>query len=169
MGPRATAAGSAPRPWRALSPPLALVLLGGLSMLPPYVGPSLGLELDVPTSVEVVDHVLPGAVVALCGALGALLARRRPQAQARVPGRVLYSSAFLAGLFQTVTHAPLLLVAGEPLTPWGAVLLHSTLAPVITVTALWLVARDATTAFPRTPTMKSRDDVSEATNRGGRS
>ncbi len=92
MGSRATAAGSAPRPWRASRPQLALALLGGLSMLPPYVGPMLGLELDVRTSVEVVDHVRAGAYVALCGALGALLVRRRPQAQ--VPGRVLYSSAF---------------------------------------------------------------------------
>ena len=141
MASRATAAGSAPRLWRESRVQLALALLGGLSMLPPYVGPPLGLGLDVRTSVEVVDHVLAGALVALCGGLAALLVRRRPQAQAGVPVLVLYSTAFLAGLFQTAAHAPLLLEAGEPLTPWGAVVLHSTLAPVITVTALLLVAR----------------------------
>jgi hypothetical protein len=124
-----------------------LVLLGGLSMLPPYVGPPLGLELDVRASVEVVDHVVAGTVVALCGALGALLVRHRPEAQAGIPGLVLYSSAFLAGLFQTATHVPLLLETGGT-TPWGAALLHSALAPVITGIALWLTARSLTTAFP---------------------
>jgi hypothetical protein len=89
-------------------------------MLPPYVGPPLGLGLDVRASVEVVDHVLAGAVVVLCGALAALLVRRRPEAQAGIPGLVLYSGAFLAGLFQTATHVPLLLEAGGS-SPWGAV------------------------------------------------
>lgn len=148
MASPATATGSAPRPWREARAPLVLALAGGLSMLPPYVGPPLGLELDVPASVEVVDHVLPGAVVALCGVLGALLARRRPEDQAGIPGLVLYSGAFLAGLFETATHAPLLLEAGERLTPWGAVLLHSTPAPVITALALWLTARSLATVFP---------------------
>jgi hypothetical protein len=130
-------------------PQLALALAGGLSALPPYLGPPLGLELDVRSSVEVVDHVLPGVVVALCGGLAALLARRRTlPPRAGVVCLALYSSAFLAGLFQTATHVPLLLDAGGPLTPWEAVLLHSTLAPVITVLAFWLMARSLPTAFP---------------------
>jgi len=116
-------------------------------MLPPYLGPLLGLELDIRTSVEVVAHVLPGAVAALCGGLTALRSHRAVEAQS-VPNLLLYSSAFLAGLFQTATHAPLVLDAGEPLTPWGAVLLHSTLAPVITVIALWLTATSAMAVFP---------------------
>ncbi len=151
LASRATAAGSAPRPWRESRVQLALALLGGLSMLPPYVGPPLGLELDVPASVEVVDHVLPGVVVALCGGLGALLVRRRSRAHEGVGGLVLYSGAFLAGLFQTATHAGLLLEAGERLTPWGAVLLHSTLAPVITMIALWLTVRSLAAAAPAPP------------------
>jgi len=149
---RATAAGaSRPGSWREARAQLALVALGGLSMLPPYVGPPLGLELDVPASVEVVDHVLPGVVVALCGGLGALLVRRRHRAPAGLGGLVLYSGAFLAGLFETATHAPLLLEAGERLTPWGAVLLHSTLAPVITMIALWLTARSLSLGAPERP------------------
>jgi hypothetical protein len=123
-----------------------LVLAGGLSVLPPYLGPALGLGLDVQGTVEVVDHVLPGVVVALCGGLMAHSARRGTQ-----PGLAsltLYSTAFLAGLFQTATHVPLLFDAGEPLTPWAAVLLHGTLAPVITVTALWLTATSLTAVFP---------------------
>ncbi len=153
MASRATAAGaSRPGSWRESRAQLALVALGGLSMLPPYVGPPLGLELDVPAKVEVVDHVLPGVVVALCGGLGALLVRRRPRGDAGVGSLVLYSGAFLAGLFQTATHAGLLLEAGDRLTPWGAVLLHSTLAPVITVIALWLTVRSLAT----TPSASSR-------------
>lgn len=127
------------------------MVLGVLSMLPPYLGPPLGLELDVRASVELVDHVLPGVVVALCGGVGALLVNRRPDAQAGIPGLVLYSGAFLAGLFQAATHAPLLVDAGGPLTPWGAVLLHSTLAPAITAIALWLTVRSLTSAFPEPP------------------
>jgi len=150
MAPRATAAARTPQPgsWRESRAQVALVALGALSMLPPYVGPPLGLELDVPADVEVVDHVLPGALAVLCGGLGALLVRRRPRAQSGVPGLVLYSGAFLAGLFQTATHAPLVLEAGESLTPWGAVLLHSSLAPIITVIALCLTVSSLASLGP---------------------
>lgn len=117
-------------------------------MLPPYLGPVLGLELDVPENVEVVDHVLPGVVVALCGGLTAHSARRDRGTQPSLTSLTLYSTAFLAGLFQTATHVPLLFDAGEPLTPWAAVLLHGTLAPVITVIALWLTATSLTAVFP---------------------
>ncbi len=151
MASRATAAGSALRPWREARLQLALMLLAGLSMLPPYVGAPLGLKREVAASVEVVDHLLAGGVVALCGALGALLVRRRPLAQAGVPGIVLYSSAFLASLFQAATHAPLLFEAGRGITPWGPALLHSTLAPVITVIAVWLTARAVMTIPPDSP------------------
>lgn len=127
---------------------LALLVLGGLSMLPPYLGPALGLELDVPADIEVVDHVLPGAVIALCGGVATLRLRGRPAGRADLGDLLLYSGAFLAGLFQTATHAPLVLDGGEPLTPWGAVALHSTLAPVITVIALWLTAMSFPAVFP---------------------
>ncbi len=124
------------------------MLAGGLSVLPPYLGPALGLELDVRGTVEVVDHVLPGAVVALCGGLAAHSVRRGQGMQPSLASLTLYSTAFLAGLFQTATHVPLLFDAGEPLTPWGAVLLHGTLAPAITVIALWLTATSLTAVFP---------------------
>lgn len=124
------------------------MLVGGLSILPPYVGPPLGLELDVPASVEVVDHVLPGVVAMLCGGLTALRAHWDMETQANVPSLLLYSSAFLAGLFQTATHVPLVFEAGDRLTPWAAVLLHSTLAPVVTVIALWLTAMSLKAVFP---------------------
>ncbi len=61
---------------------------------------------------------------------------------------LLYPSAFLAGLFQVATHVPLVFDAGERLAPWGAALLHATLAPVITVLALVLTATSLTAVFP---------------------
>ncbi len=125
-----------------------MLLAGALSILPPYLGPVLGLELDVRASVEVVDHVLPGAVVALCGGLTARRSHRGMETRASVTSLVLYSAAFLAGLFQTATHVPLVFDAGEGLTPWGPVLLHATLAPVITVTALWLTATSLMAVVP---------------------
>jgi hypothetical protein len=124
------------------------MLAGVLSMLPPYIGPVLGLGLDVRGTVEVVDHVLPGVVVALCGGLMAHSARRDRGTQPSLASLTLCSTAFLAGLFQTATHVPLLFYAGEPATPWAAVLLHGTLAPVITVIALWLTATSLTAVFP---------------------
>lgn len=110
-------------------------------MLPPYLGPSLGLELDVRPDIEVVDHVLPGAVVALCAGLAALRSRLHPSARPGVLGLVLPAGAFLAGLWQTATHAPLVAEAGGSQAPWGAVLLHSTTGPVIALLALWLTVQ----------------------------
>ncbi len=127
-------------------PQIALAVLGALSLLPPYIGPPLGLELNVAAKVEVVDHVIPGVVVVLCGALSALLARRGEGAQLGAPGLAfnlaLTGLCFLAGLWQVATHVPLVLEGGDPAAPWGAVLLHSTVGPLIVALALWLTLRN---------------------------
>ena len=127
-------------------PQLALAVLGAWSILPPYIGPPLGLELNVAANVEVVDHVITGVVVVLCGALSALLARRGGGAPLGAPGLAsmlaLTGLCFLAGLWQVATHVPLVLEGGDPGAPWGAVLLHSTAGPVIAVIALWLTLRN---------------------------
>jgi hypothetical protein len=47
----------------------------------------------------------------------------------------------LAGVWETSSHIPLVLDGGRPESPWGAVILHSTLAPVIAALSLWLVLR----------------------------
>ena len=121
-------------------------MLGAWSILPPYIGPPLGLELNVAANVEVVDHVITGLVVVLCGALSALLARRGGGAQVGAPGLALTLAltglCFLAGLWQVATHVPLVLEGGDPGAPWGAVLLHSTVGPVIAAIALWLTLRN---------------------------
>lgn len=119
----------------------ALGVVGALSILPPYVGPVVGLELDVRAKVEFVDHVVPGLVVAVCGMLAALLTRRGEVAEGALVLVGLTGACFLAGLWQTVTHVPLVLEGGTPATPWDSVVLHSTAGPVILALALWLVLR----------------------------
>jgi len=100
--------------------------------------------LDVPAKVEVVDHVVPGVMVAVCGVLVALLARRDEEGAYGAPALALTGLCFLAGLWQTATHFPLVLDGGEPGSPWAAVLLHSTAGPVMVVLALWLTLRTPT-------------------------
>lgn len=120
---------------------LALAVLGALSTLPPYLGPVLGLELDVQAKVEVVDHVAAGLVVAVCALLAALLVRRDEALAHGAVALGLTGLCFLAGLWQTVTHVPLVLDGGRPAAPWDAVVLHSTAGPLILVLALWLTLR----------------------------
>lgn len=126
-------------------PQLALMVLGAWSMLPPYIGPPLGLELNVGADVEVVDHVVAGGVVALCAGLAALLARRAEQSGLGDAGLTLALAltglCFLGGLWQFATHVPLVADGGTPGAPWGTVLLHSTAGVPIIALALWLTLR----------------------------
>jgi len=110
-----------------------------LSIAPPYLGPELGLELDVSSSVEFVDHVLPGVVVVVFGIAALLLARAGRTDS--VACQAATGACFLAGLWNTTSHIPLLLDAGARDTPWGSVLLHATAGPVITLLALGLLIR----------------------------
>jgi hypothetical protein len=116
---------------------VALIAVAAWSILPPYVGPLLGLELDVSATVEAVDHLIPGLLAVVAGGAALLLARR---------GRSDSTAAFaafavcaLAGLFQTVSHIPLVRDAGDPLQPVGSVVLHATPGPVLLALSLWLL------------------------------
>jgi len=126
-------------------PQLALAVLGVWAILPPYIGPPLGLELNVAADVEVVDHVVAGGVVSLCAALAALLARRAGQGELGDTGLTLLLAltglCFLGGLWQVVTHVPLVADGGSPEAPWGTVLLHSTPGVPIVALALWLTLK----------------------------
>lgn len=110
-------------------------------MLPPYLGPPLGLALNVAMDVEVVDHVVPGMVVAVCAGVAALLVRRGGSAEASAAVLGLTGACFLAGLWQVSTHVPLVLEGGATETPWDSVILHSSPGPAILGVALWLTLR----------------------------
>jgi len=144
MASRSAAAGPRPHTGRLQ---LALATLGALSVLPPYIGPPLGLELDVKASVEVVDHVVPGIVIAVCAGFGALLARRGGELS--IASMALSACCFLAALWQAVTHVPLVLQGGDPGAPWDSVLLHSTAGPLLVVIALWLTLRASASEGPQ--------------------
>jgi len=120
---------------------ILLALLGLWSMLPPYLGPPLGLDLNVAADLEVVDHVVPGMVVAVCAGVAALFVRRGGSAEASPAVLGLTGMCFLAGLWQVSTHVPLVLDGGATETPWGSVILHSSPGPVILAVALWLTLR----------------------------
>ena len=113
--------------------------LAAVSILPPYLGPLIGLDLDVSSTVEVVDHVLPG-LCAIAGDYIALVEVRRGETDSFRALAALGVCA-LAGLFQTVTHVTLVFNAGEPQTPVDSVILHATLGPLLLALSLWLLVR----------------------------
>ena len=117
----------------------ALAVLAAWSIVPPYLGPLIGLELDVASSVEVVDHVIPG----LAAVAAALIARsevRRGDPES-IRALAALGVCALAGFFQAVTHFTLVMDAGGPLQPVGAVVLHATPGPALMALSLWLMLR----------------------------
>ena len=115
----------------------ALILVSAWSIAPPYLGPPLGLELDVSDSVEVVDHVLPGVVAVFAAAMALVLARSGETESGRALGAL--GACALAGLWETASHAPLVLDAGDPERPWDAVIIHAWPGPVILALSLFLL------------------------------
>ena len=103
----------------------------------PWLAEAVGLGLDVPTRLEVADHVVPGVVTLVAVALLAVLGG----GSASMVWLGVGSVAFLAGLWSTATHVPLLLEAVEGRTPWGVALLHFSAGPPILVLGLWMVVR----------------------------
>ena len=83
--------------WRGL-----LVVLGAWSVLPPYIGPALGMELDVSSDVEFVDHAIPGALVVICGTISVMLARGG--AAGSLADVISLGVCCLAGFWQMATH-----------------------------------------------------------------
>ena len=120
---------------------IVLGVLGVLSMLPPYVGPPLGLELDVAANVELVDHVVAGGTVVVCSFVAAwlLYSRRMAADSPFLMGAV--ALAVLGAVWQTTSHVPLVFDGGGPLTPWDTVLFHAIPGPVVTAVALALLWR----------------------------
>lgn len=92
----------------------------------PYVATAVGLEVNTRSVVEVVDHVVPGAVVILVGVFAAVTARLP------LPAATL---ALLAGLWMTLTHIPLIADARSGVVGWGPALVHSLPAIAVLVVA----------------------------------
>jgi hypothetical protein len=106
------------------------------AMAVPWIARVVGLRLDVPARLEVVDHVVPGAVVlACCAAL--LLSGAAALVRLGVIGL-----ASLAGLWITATHVTLVPEAIDGVTAWGPALIHLSAGPPVAVMALWMLLTD---------------------------
>ena len=115
-----------------------LAAAGAWMAIVPWLGRLLGLDVDVATRVEVVDHVIPGVVAAVAGLYLTRTAAGRPLASDRAAPAVAVT-ALLAGLWAFATHAPLLLDAARGDQPWAAAIWHSVAALPILVIAFWCV------------------------------
>ena len=60
---------------------IALILLALWSIVPPYLGPLVGLDLDVSAKLEVVDHVVPGVLAAVAACIALVLRAPRSDRQ----------------------------------------------------------------------------------------
>jgi hypothetical protein len=105
----------------------------------PYVGPAVGLRLDVRPTVEIVDHVVPGAVVLAAGMSLLLILRSATSRPSSLLVPALAGVAFLAGFWMLSTHVPLLVQSGRDLAPWGAAVFHTTPGAAVTALSLWLL------------------------------
>lgn len=118
---------------------MALAALAAWSIVPPYLGPVVGLELDVAASVEVIDHVVPGLLAMLAAGLALSFVRLGEPDSTRTLAAIAVCA--LAGLFEAASHMALVLDAGGPLQPVGAVVLHASPGPALLLLALTLLLR----------------------------
>lgn len=103
---------------------LMLAAVGAWTIAVPYLARALGLVVNVPASVEIADHVIPGAIVVAAGLYLHRLARRR--AVAGGPLALPFAgAAFLAGCWAVATHVPLLGDAANDRVTWDAALFTS--------------------------------------------
>ncbi len=126
------------------SSPLTLVvvltLLGAWSAAVPYVGKATGLEAPVRSTVEVLDHVVPGLLVAAFGGVALRLrAGGGPAGAAGLAAVAALSVCLLSGLWMTSTHLALVVGGIRGLASPGAVVLHALPGPVIAALATSLV------------------------------
>lgn len=119
---------------------IALAVFGVLDAIAPYVSNAVGLPLSTLTINEVVDHVVPAAIVVAI-ACWSLLRGRRSLAGSLV--------TLVAGTWMFATHVPLIVQAAQGLVPVQTVLIHSVPGALVLLTALMatlvdLVAANAT-------------------------
>ncbi len=122
----------------ATAPAVILAALGIWGAAVPYLADALGLRLDVSWSVEFVDHVIPGTIVALTGAVLAIVVSRGGEMTSGL-GLASVGACFLAGVWMVSTHVPLLAHASDGRADWGAALLHNSPGVPIAVLSFWLL------------------------------
>lgn len=118
----------------------ALAAIGAWTVIVPYLGRALDLTVDVAWRVEVVDHVIPGAVTAIAAGLLLTIVRREPMAGNRM-AMLASGVCFLAGFWVLATHVPLLADAAGDDQPWDAAIWHSAASLPLVGLALWCVLR----------------------------
>lgn len=117
-----------------------LAAIGAWTIAVPFLATALGLDVNVEAIVEVVDHVVPGAIVLAAALHLRRLARRRRLAGE--PTSLLASGvAFLAGFWVLATHVPLWGDAAGSAVSWEAAIWHSLSALPIVGLAIWFVLR----------------------------
>lgn len=111
-------------------------MVGIWAALPRFVSP----HLNVASSKEVADHVVPALVVIALSVAALVLAQRggAPPMFMFVAGLVVC----LAGLWMVATHVPLVAQAarGEPGATWAATVWHSGAAAAVAVLGIVWVA-----------------------------
>jgi hypothetical protein len=114
--------------------------IGAWTVVVPYLGNALGLDVNVRSLVEVVDHVIPGLLILVAG-----LYLRRLAARGRLAGEptalIASGVAFLAGFWVFATHVPLLADASRSDLPWDAAIWHSVAGLPAAGLACWFVVR----------------------------
>ena len=120
----------------------AVLAAAGWAIVVPYLGPAWELTAMVPARVEVVDHVVPGALAALAAAV--CLARSgRGRTAGPDPATVAAGAlALLAGFWTTATHVPVLPVAADGELSWPAALLHGSAGPPLLAASFALLLRE---------------------------
>ena len=135
--PKKQPAVAAPAPGPDLAKLMPLVGLGVAiwASLPQYSGP----KLNVSSSKEVADHIVPAVLVLLASIVG-ILAGRRPQGPGAL--RLIAGMAvLLAGLWMMATHLPLVaqtMRGGDDAASWAATIYHfSSALAVFGLGLLW--------------------------------
>ncbi len=119
----------------------ALAALGAWTILLPYLGRAVGLEVKVASSVEIVDHVVPGTLIA--GISGYLALGVASDAAISIRRLIGGGICFLAGFWVLATHVSLISDAGQGREQWGPALWHASTALPIVGLSLWIVLREA--------------------------
>jgi len=121
---------------------IALTVFGVLDAIAPYVSNAVGLPLSTLTINEVVDHVVPAAIVVGI-AWWSLLHGRRSLAGSLV--------TLVAGTWMFATHVPLIVQAAQGLVPVQTALIHSTPGALVLLTALMVTLVDLVAAYATRP------------------